>query len=126
MCPARQGGAVATLLVARIEQLELRQPRFVIVCAGFRSPLPTNPSLRWSRAERLGAAGGRLTTPALIMVGQHDTVTPEPQACMLAALFDDAEVRVMPGGGHAMPQRPADLEAIAAFVRKFEPPPPAL
>ena len=95
-------------------------PRFVILCAGFRTPFPNNPSLRWGREELIGASGGRLITPALIMVGQHDTITPESQARLLAALFDDAEVRVMPGGGHAMPQRPADLEAIAAYVRRFE------
>ena len=114
-----QGAVAATLLIARLERsarsgLSPVLPRFAILCAGFRTPLPANESLKWFAQ----APAAMLATPALVMVGQHDTVTPEAQAHKVARLFSDVEVHVMAGCGHAMPQRPADIERLVAFVRQ--------
>ena len=94
----------------------LNLPRFVIVCAGFRTPLPTNPELGWWRAAGVGPEGAPLATPALFVVGERDVVTPPSQTRQLAALFADATVHEVRGGQHAMPQKAADRPREAPFL----------
>ena len=53
----------------------------------------------------------RVTIPSVVLVGTHDRITPEPVARRLAAALPAAELRVLPGIGHALP-----LEAPAALV----------
>ena len=97
----------------------MRLPHFVILCSAFRTPLPTNPGLGWWCQERVGPGGARLSTPALVIVGQHDIVTPEAQTQKIAHLFDEHSraVHVVPGGQHAMPRSASDLRVILAFVQ---------
>ena len=122
-----QGALFAAMLCARLEQRartadhphahgrpSTRPPRFVILCNGFASPLPSNPELRWWRELETGA----LTTPALFLAGEHDLATPPEAVAKLAARFKAAEVHIVAGGAHAMPSKSADLDAIETFVRE--------
>ena len=43
------------------------------------------------------------------------------QSESLAALFERAEVHVIPGGAHAMPKKQEDLAAVSAFLAPFLP-----
>ena len=112
-----QGAGAAALLAATLERETpaKRPPRFIVLCAGFRDPRPSNLALRWWR----DAPDAALAVPALVLVGDRDTVTPERQARALAALFRDATVRVCAGLQHAMPQQKHDIEAVASFLRNY-------
>ena len=121
-----QGGTAAALLAARLERRGCANlPRFVIVCAGFRTPLPTNSELDWWRAAAVGPEGAPLATPALFVVGERDVVTPPSQTRQLAALFADATVHEVRGGQHAMPQQAADLTAVRGFLERIRASTPA-
>ena len=111
-----QGAGAAALLAATLERAAAtRPPKFLVLCAGFRDPRPSNPALGWWR----NAPDAALATPALVLVGDRDTQTPERQARALAALFRDATVRVCAGLQHAMPTRAQDIEAVASFLRNY-------
>jgi pimeloyl-ACP methyl ester carboxylesterase len=56
-----------------------------------------------------------VTVPSIVLVGTHDRITPEPVARELAATLPAAELRVLPGVGHAIA-----LEAPEALVAAIE------
>lgn len=59
-----------------------------------------------------------LDAPVLVVAGDHDLSAPEPAVAELAALFPNAKLAVLPGGGHfPWLDDPAWLtETIAAFL----------
>ena len=92
--------------VAFTEQLLLDTPTPVKAALG---PMFTSLDLR--------ATAPMLKIPTLVMVGEHDRLTPPAQAERLAGLLPDAELVVLPGIGHMTP-----LEAHAevnAHIRAF-------
>jgi pimeloyl-ACP methyl ester carboxylesterase len=96
--------------IAFTEQLMMECP------AGVKSALgPTLTSLR------LGHVAELLTMPGLVMVGEHDRLTPLGQARRLADSMPDARLVVLPGSGHMAPleaneQVSAELLAFADRV----------
>jgi pimeloyl-ACP methyl ester carboxylesterase len=59
----------------------------------------------------------RIGVPALVIVGEHDRVTPPAAAVELAGELPDARLVVLEGAGHLpMLERP---EALAAVLRDF-------
>ena len=111
-----QGALTAAMLVARLEldhgSPRLRMPRLVILCNGFRTPLPSNPELDWWTS----LPAGSLRTPAFVVKGANDPVDAGGQAELLAALFGTSRVHIVPNGTHAMPKEAADVAAITGFV----------
>ena len=69
----------------------------------------------------------RVTVPALVVVGEHDRVTPPASAVGLAGSLPDGRLVVLEGAGHmAMLERPAELDReIRAFAHKVLNPEPA-
>lgn len=69
----------------------------------------------------------RVTVPALVVVGEHDRVTPPASAVGLAGSLPDGRLVVLEGAGHmAMLERPAELDReIRAFAHKVFNPEPA-
>ena len=96
--------------IAFTEQMMLECP------AGVKAAL--GPALT---SLRLGHVAERLTMPGLVMVGEHDRLTPEWQARRLADAMPDARLVVLPGAGHMAPleaneQVSAELAAFAERV----------
>jgi 3-oxoadipate enol-lactonase len=61
---------------------------------------------------------GKVTVPALVLVGEHDEATPPPMSRELAALLPDARLKIIPGCAH-VPQLQSPeifLDAIADFL----------
>ncbi|MEX0658084.1 MAG: alpha/beta hydrolase [Egibacteraceae bacterium] len=78
--------------IAFTEQLMMECP------AGVKSALgPTLTSVR------LAHIAERLTMPGLVMVGEHDRLTPLGPARRLAEAMPDARLVVLPGAGHMAP-----------------------
>ena len=84
------------------------------MCSGFFTPKPSNDSLRWYQDLPAGA----LSTPALAVVGSKDTVTPPHLTDELAERFTGAQVHVVAGGRHAMPQKAGDVEVVHTFLAR--------
>ena len=63
---------------------------------------------------------GRITCPALVIVGQEDTVTPVADAELLARSIGGAELAVLPGAGHLSNlEVPEDFSnVLAAFLSR--------
>ena len=63
----------------------------------------------------------RVTVPTLVVVGQHDRITPPAASVALAGELPDATLVVLEGAGHvAMMERPVELDReIRAFSRKL-------
>jgi 3-oxoadipate enol-lactonase / 4-carboxymuconolactone decarboxylase len=70
----------------------------------------------------LAAALARITVPALVVVGEHDRITPPGGARALAAGLPDARLAVIPGAGHvAMMEQPGPFNAeLEGFLRELE------
>ena len=62
----------------------------------------------------------RVTTPVQVLVGAEDVLTPVAQSAEIADLIPEAQLKVLPRGGHAMVlEYPADtLEALRDFLQK--------
>ena len=76
-------------------------PRAVVLLCGFPAPwLPPAPPL---------------ATPALVVVARGDAVVLPARQAALAGVFAGATVHEMEGG-HAPPQRAADVRAVTAFL----------
>lgn len=86
-----------------------------MLCSGFYSPTPSNPALSWYK----DLAPRSLQTPALVVVGDKDAVTPLACSHELAALYADARMHVIPGGRHAMPQKANDMAAVQEFLESI-------
>ncbi|GLZ30240.1 alpha/beta hydrolase [Lentzea sp. NBRC 105346] len=56
----------------------------------------------------------RTTVPALVIVGEHDALTPPAKARQMADLLPNSTYREIPGAGHLVP-----LEAPEAFAEAF-------
>jgi pimeloyl-ACP methyl ester carboxylesterase len=78
--------------VAFTEQLMMECPDRVKAALG-----PTLTSLR------LGHVAEQLRMPGLVMVGEHDRLTPVRQAGRLAETMPEAELVVLPEAGHMAP-----------------------
>lgn len=78
--------------VAFTEQMLLETPGRVRAALG-----PALTSLNLSEAAEY------LTVPTLVMVGEHDRLTPVSQARRLAEALPDAELVELPGAGHMAP-----------------------
>jgi pimeloyl-ACP methyl ester carboxylesterase len=68
----------------------------------------------------LRPALSRVTVPALVVVGEHDRVTPPGSAVGLAGALPDGRLAVLEGAGHmAMLERPVELDReIRSFAHK--------
>lgn len=85
-----------------------------------------NPGYRWA-AEAMAETDHlpwlpTLTVPTLVLVGEHDTVTPLETSRELAAAIPGAVLHVLPGAGHlANQERPAAFNArLLAFLDSVE------
>ncbi|MFN8232148.1 MAG: alpha/beta fold hydrolase [Actinomycetota bacterium] len=63
----------------------------------------------------------RVTVPALVIVGEHDRVTPPAAAVELAGALPRGELTILPGAGHiAMLERPDELNrALERFAGRI-------
>jgi pimeloyl-ACP methyl ester carboxylesterase len=61
---------------------------------------------------------GGLTTPVLFVAGDHDVVRPEHTLAMFQAT-PEAQLGIVPGATHRVPQTHAD--AVAALIERFSP-----
>jgi pimeloyl-ACP methyl ester carboxylesterase len=59
-----------------------------------------------------------ITQPTLVIVGEHDVITPPAEAEAMAAALDDARLVIVPKAGHLAPmESPNDVnQAIAEFL----------
>jgi pimeloyl-ACP methyl ester carboxylesterase len=121
--PADVGG-----VVARVTQFGPDAPRHVVdhvvTLAGRASSQVWTDGLAGLMEMDLRSALPRVTVPALVVVGEHDRVTPPSAAVELAGALPRGELAIVPGAGHiAMLERPDELNrAIERFAdRCFEP-----
>ncbi len=63
----------------------------------------------------------QINVPTLILVGQHDAITPPPDMAAIAAAIDGAEMVVVPDAGHmtTMENPAAVSAALARFVARI-------
>jgi pimeloyl-ACP methyl ester carboxylesterase len=92
------------LLRARVQSMIEGQPVETIVAdlRGLRDRPDRTPML------------GSITVPALVVVGEHDAITPPAEAQSMAAAIPGARCVVVPGCGHMVP-----MEDPAAFAREL-------
>lgn len=69
------------------------------------------------RKNRRGVLG-QIAVPTLVVVGEHDALTPPAEAEQMAAAIPGARIAVVPGAGHMTPlERPAQFAVeLAAFL----------
>lgn len=120
--PAR---AVVTERVARLAFGERPHPRAVAIVAEMGAsivPEALVPSVAGLIEHDARVALRATETPALVVVGTRDLLTPVPAGRHLAHLLPDAELVVLPKAGHQlMQERPFELaELIDAFVARIE------
>jgi len=120
--PAR---AAVTERAARLAFGERPHPRAVALVAEMGSSLVPEalvPSLAGLIEHDARAALRATRTPALVVVGTRDLLTPVPAGRHLAHLLPDAELVVLPKAGHQlMQERPDELaELIDALVARIE------
>jgi pimeloyl-ACP methyl ester carboxylesterase len=115
--PADVGG-----VVARMTQFGPDAPRnvvdHVVTLAGRASSEVWTDGLAGLMEMDLRHALPRVSVPALVVVGEHDRVTPPAAAVELAGALPRGELTILPGAGHiAMLERPDELNrALARFV----------
>jgi pimeloyl-ACP methyl ester carboxylesterase len=74
-----------------------------------RTPVATMDGAgAWLLTFDAGDMAASVTVPSVVLVGTHDRVTPEAVARDLAAALPTAELRVLPGVGHALPLEAPD------------------
>lgn len=120
--PAR---ATVTERAARLAFGERPHPRAVAIVAEMGSsivPEALVPSLAGLIEHDARVALRATRTPALVVVGTRDLLTPVPAGRHLAHLLPDAELVVLPKAGHQlMQERPDELaELLDAFVARLD------
>lgn len=83
--------------------------------AGYQSQLAIGLSLLPDAASFESKLAG-VTSPALILFGEHDRVVPPGNAHLLAARLPHAQVEILPGAGHFFPFEVPE-EANRAIIR---------
>lgn len=101
------------LLVEEVRAMMLRQPKATVAAA--LKAMRDRPD----RRELLK----QLRVPVLVVVGEHDPITPPAAAQVIADSSKDAELVVVPGAAHLSPmERPQELnEALIAWLGKHVP-----
>lgn len=118
--PADVGG-----VVARVTQFGPDAPRnvvdHVVTLAGRASSQVWTDGLAGLMEMDLRHALPRVTVPALVIVGEHDRVTPPAAAVELAGALPRGELTILPGAGHiAMLERPDELNrALERFAGRI-------
>lgn len=67
--------------------------------------------------EDLSSAASAMTTPTLLIWGQHDTQTPLSDATRLSQLIRNARLKIINGAGHFVHKE--DPHGVAALIREF-------
>jgi len=85
-------------------------------------PLRTIVTLRYALADAIERKLPLLRVPVLLVRGEHDPIAPQPWLEELAALTAESELRVIPGGPHAVNyDRPDELAAaVLAFLARHK------
>jgi pimeloyl-ACP methyl ester carboxylesterase len=101
-------------VVARVTQFGPDAPRHVVDhvvgLAGRASSQVWTDGLAGLMEMDLRHALPRVTVPALVIVGEHDRVTPPAAAVELAGALPRGELTILPGAGHiAMLERPEEM-----------------
>mmetsp|Transcript_49046 Transcript_49046/g.157781 ORF Transcript_49046/g.157781 Transcript_49046/m.157781 type:complete len:305 (-) Transcript_49046:330-1244(-) len=118
-----QGTLMASLLCAHLREArsDLRQPKFIILCAGFMRPWPAAAGAWWPPCPLLDV-------PSLHVVGERDTIVANcrsEELCGVYAKSVEFRHRLVghpPGfGGHVVPwpgdpEGEAFLDALKAFL----------
>ncbi|WP_246869263.1 alpha/beta fold hydrolase [Saccharopolyspora sp. ASAGF58] len=73
-------------------------------------------SRRWRDAPRVSKPSGPNTGPALVVVGEEDTLTPPENARELAGALSGSELVTLPGAGHL-----PSIESPDAFAEAVRP-----
>jgi pimeloyl-ACP methyl ester carboxylesterase len=62
-----------------------------------------------------------ITVPTLVLVGAHDVISPPDEARAMAAALPNAQLAIIPGGGHLAPLENSEAanEAILGFLNKL-------
>jgi predicted esterase len=111
-----QGARMAHLLVqcheSRNHPLHLQALRYVIMCAGYDAPLPTElqDSVKFSPSELL-------ETPSLHIYGQLDRVIVPAMTQANLHYYRHAEIHTHEGGHH-IPMRAANVQAYMEFIER--------
>ncbi len=105
MLPALVAPAAPTIVRARLRTMMegCRYETIIAALAGMRL-----------RPDRTGILG-RLDVPAVVVVGEHDAITPPAAAKAMTAAIPGASLHVIPGAGHMAPMEAPD--AVAAVLR---------
>jgi 3-oxoadipate enol-lactonase len=90
---------------------------------------PTPPECWWAQFnasvayKEHGVAVERIDTPALVVHGARDNVVPVENGQLLAARLPNAELVVLPGGGHVpMLEQPVEFGAlVCGFLDRLDP-----
>ncbi|GBF87771.1 hypothetical protein Rsub_00482 [Raphidocelis subcapitata] len=115
-----QGATAAALLLAQLAErqagghdLDVRPPRFAILCAGF---LPRDPAYS-SLLER-----ARVAVPTLFVLGDADALVPPERTLELVATFDPAAAQLLRHpGAHMLPTCSGAIKAaMAEFLDGFK------
>lgn len=95
---------------------------FAAAQLGAQNPFPTSLEGFEAQAQAIRVYDARpglpsVTTPALVLVGAEDVLTPVHQSVEIASLIPGASLKVLPRGGHAMAVEYAEDTATA--IRGF-------
>jgi len=118
-------GLVETMLPKLLAPVSLRsRPELVEAVRQMilRTPPEGIAAAQRGMAVRPDCTGllGQITCPTLVVVGQHDTITPPEQMQRMAQAMPHARVVVIPEAGHLAPLENADAvtQAIATFLEE--------
>ena len=78
-----------------------------------------------TQLDAVVTAAATITCPALLLADPGDTMIPVATSHALSALLPNSRVQLVPGPGHHLPRRAADVvaEAVTSFCARLEPQP---